>query len=139
MIMKKILFVLAVAIFAAGAVKAQKPEVITSDKDGWHKIGEAKVNFKTEKDKFIVMGADRFKKIQVRVKDAPIHIEDMEIRYDGGGKEDVSIRSNLGANTKSKIIDLRNASAELKSVTFVYRTVPNSKAEKAEIELWGLK
>ena len=137
--MKKILFVLAVAIFAAGAVKAQKPEVITSDKDGWHKIGEAKVNFKTEKDKFIVMGADRFKKIQIRVKDQPIHLEDMEIRYDGGGKEDVVIRTNFEAGSKSRVIDLKNSSAELKSVTFVYRTVPNAKTEKAEIELWGLK
>lgn len=137
--MKKILFVLAVTFFTAGALQAQKPEIITSDHAGWHKIGEAKVNFKTEKDKFVVMGADRFKKIQIRVKDAPIHIKDMEIRYDGGGKEDVTLRSNFKAGAKSRIIDLKNYSSELKSVTFVYHTVPNSKAKKAEIELWGLK
>lgn len=137
--MKKILFVLAVSIFAVGALQAQKPEVITTNKAGWHKIGEAKVNFKTEKDQFIVMGADRFKSLQIRVKDAPIHIEDMEIRYDGGGKEDVQLRSSYKAGSKSRVIDLKNFSSELKSVTFVYRTVPNTTSEKAEIELWGLK
>ncbi|HMH33166.1 MAG TPA: hypothetical protein VK543_09070 [Puia sp.] len=137
--MKKYLFVLLSVFFAANVLHAQKPEVMTSTKPGWHKIGEAKVNFKTEKDEFLVLVADRFKAIRIKVKDAPIHIEDMQIHYEKGAKEDVQIRSNFNAGTESRVIDLKNHDADLKKVVFVYNTVPNSKVEKAEIELWGLK
>ena len=115
------------------------PEVLLNDKPGWHKIGQAKVDFKTEKDKFLIIGADKFKSIRVKAKDAPVHIEDMQIFYNGGAKEDVSIRSNLDPGKETKTIDLKNNSAKLKKVVFVYHTVPNAKVNHAEIELWGLK
>ncbi|MBC7848866.1 MAG: hypothetical protein H7Y31_03980 [Chitinophagaceae bacterium] len=138
--MKKILFVLAISFFAVGVAHAQKPEVVINNKDGWQKIGEAKVDFKTEKDQFIIMGADKFKSIQIRVKDAPIHLEDLKIEYDGGtADQSVALRTNFAAGSKSKIIDLKDHTKGLKKVSFVYRTVQNSADEKAEIELWGLK
>jgi len=118
---------------------AQKPEVITNKKPGWHKIGDANVDFKSDKDKFIILGADRFKALQVKVTDAPVHMESMQIEYEGGQKEDVPLRENYKTGMKSRVINLKNNSAELKNVTFVYHTVPNSKNTKAHIELWGLK
>lgn len=137
--MKKILFVLLATVFAATAVNAQKPEVVTNNKEGWHKIGEAKVNFKTEKDAFLILGADKFKSIQIRVKDAPIRLEDLNIEYDGGIKEDVSLKTNFAAGSKSRVIDLKNNTKGLKKVEFLYKTVPNGSGDRAEIELWGLK
>jgi len=137
--MKKYLLSLAVMLFTATVINAQKPEVVTEKSPGWHKIGEAKVSFKTEKDQFIILGADRFKSIQVKVKDSPVHIDDMVIQYQGGLKETVSIRSDLGAGTESREIGLKNSSAELRKVSFVYKTVPANTTQKATLELWGLK
>ena len=130
---------LCATILSVSALHAQKPEVILKNKAGWHKIGDANVDFKTDKDAFKILGADRFKSLQVRVADAPVHIADMQIYYEGGGKEDVALRSNLKEGAQSKVIDLKNHSAELKKVEFVYHTVPNAKVDKAHIELWGLK
>jgi hypothetical protein len=137
--MKKILFVLAVNLFAVSMLQAQKPEIITSNKPGWHKIGEANVDFKTDKDQFLVMGADKFRSIQLKVKDAPVHIDDMQVYYDGGRKENVSLRSNFKVGSESRVINLKNRRAGLKRVAFVYHTIPNHKADKGRIELWGLK
>ena len=138
--MQKFLFILAAAlIFSSVALQAQKPEVITNKKAGWHKIGEAKVDFKSDKDEFLILGADKFKALRVEVTDAPVHMEDMEVQYEGGTKEDISLRSDFKTGSKSRVIDLKNNNAELKKVSFVYHTVPNSKADKAHIELWGLK
>ncbi len=137
--MKKILFILCATILSVSALNAQKPEVITKNKPGWHKIGDANVDFKTDKDKFVILGADRFKSLQIKVTDAPVHIDDMQIYYEGGAKEDVALRSNLKEGTKSRVIGLKNNSAELNKVEFVYHTVPNAKVDKAHIELWGLK
>lgn len=137
--MKKTLLILFAAVLTAGVLRAQKPEVVTNHSAGWHKIGDASVNFKTDKDQFMIIGADRFKSIKVKVDDAPVHIDDMQVYYEGGGKEDVSLRSDFKAGGESRVIDLKNGSAELKKVVFIYKTVPNSAADKAHIELWGLK
>ena len=85
------------------------------------------------------MGKDRFKSIQVKVVDAPVHIDDMQVYYEGGSKEDVSLSSDFKPGSESRVIDLKNGSAELKKVVFIYKTVPNAAADKAHIELWGLK
>ena len=137
--MKKTLLILLATVFTVGVLHAQKPEVVTNHKAGWHKIGDANVNFKTDKDQFIILGADRFKAIQVKVDDAPVRIEDMQVFYEGGSKEDVSLRSDFKPGGESRVVDLKNGSAELKKVMFVYKTIPNSTADKAHIELWGLK
>jgi hypothetical protein len=137
--MKKTLLILLATVLTVGVLHAQKPEVITSHTAGWHKIGDASVDFKTDKDQFLVLGADRFKSIQLRVNDAPVHIDDMQVFYDGGGKEDVSVRSDFQPGSQSREIELKNGSAKIKKVVFVYKTVPNATADKAHIELWGLK
>lgn len=138
--MKKIILILSIICFVGATIThAQKPEIVTSKKPGWQKIGEATVDFKTDKDQFIILGADRFKSIQLKVKDATIHIEDMQIHYEGGEKEDVALRAGFKAGEESRVIDLKNNSAELKKVVFVYRTLPNAAVTKAEIELWGRK
>ena len=137
--MKKILLAITVFFIGATALQAQKPEVVIKDKEGWQKIGEAKVNFKTEKDAFIIMGADKFKMLQIRVKDANIHLEDVNIEFDGGEKQDVSLKSSYKAGQKSKVINLVNAPRGLKKVEFIYKTVPNTADERAEVELWGMK
>lgn len=137
--MKKTILILLATVFMINVLNAQKPEVITNNKPGWHKIGDANVSFKTDKDEFVVFGKDKFKAIQVKVTDAPVRIEDMQVWYDGGAKEDVPLRSDFNAGGESRIIDLKEHSSGIKKVTFVYRTRPNMRVDKAHIELWGLK
>ena len=121
------------------ALHAQKPEVITKNKPGWNKIGDAKVDFSTDKDKFILIGKDKFKSLKVKVKDAPVHIENMQVAYEGGTTEDIALASELKTGEESRVIELKNKDHEIKNVTFVYRTVTGSGTSKAEVELWGLK
>ncbi|OQP53524.1 hypothetical protein A4R26_05955 [Niastella populi] len=118
---------------------AQKPEVIIKDKAGWNKIGDAKVDFSNDKDKFILLWKDKFKMLQIRVKDAPVHIETMSVEYEGGTKEDISLASELKSGSASREIELKNPDKEINNVTFVYRTVSGSGTSKAEVELWGMK
>jgi len=137
--MKKVLFILLAAVFSASALHAQKPEVVTKKEPGWHKIGDAKVDFKSDKDQFVILGRDRFKSLRFKVTDAPVRIDDVQIFYEGGGKENISVKADLNPGTESEVINLKNGSAELKKVVFVYKTLANSNVDKAEIELWGLK
>ncbi|MEP6466997.1 MAG: hypothetical protein ABJB05_11865 [Parafilimonas sp.] len=137
--MKKTLFILAAAIISITSVKAQKVEVITSNKAGWHKIGETTVDFKTDKDKIIVIGADNFKSIKLKAVDAPVHIESLEVVYENGDPEQIPVRYDFKAGTESRNIDLKGNDRKIKEINMVYRTVPNWKGDKAHIEIWGLK
>ena len=68
--MKKTLFILAAVFVSMASLRAQKVEVVTNDKPGWHKIGETRVDFKTDRDVVKVIGADRFKALQIKAVDA---------------------------------------------------------------------
>jgi hypothetical protein len=137
--MKRIVLLLAATFLSFTLVHAQKPEVVTKNKAGWNKIGDARVDFKTDKDKFIVLGKDRYKALQVKVLDAPVKMESMQVSYEGGGTEDITLNTEYQPGAESKTIELKNGSAEIKNVTFVYHTASNATNSKAKIELWGLK
>jgi hypothetical protein len=137
--MKRMILLLMTTFLTFTALHAQKPEVITKSKPGWHKIGDAKVDFSTDKDKFILLGKDRFKALKIKVNKAPVHIENMQVEFEGGATEDISLASEFKTGGQSRVIDLKNKDKEIKNVSFVYRTVAGSGTKKAEVELWGLK
>src|SRR5947199_2290746 len=105
--MKKTLFLLAAAIISISCLKAQKVEVVTTDKPGWHKIGETTVNFKTDKDKVYIMGNDHFRSILLKAVDAPVHIENLEVVYGDGEPEEIPVRNDFKAGSESRNIDLK--------------------------------
>ena len=64
--MKKIIFfALLMIIGCCTRLCAQKPGVVISDKDGWHKIGQTVVDFSNEREEILVIGADRFGFIKI--------------------------------------------------------------------------
>ena len=141
--MKKIIILLA-AVFAFGTAQAQtkgekKVEVVTSDKTGWHKIGEMTASFKKERDVMIVVGADRFAAIKIKATGADINITDLEVHYENGTKQDIIVRHTIKNGTESRVIDLDGGERKLKKIVFLYKTVANDASEKAELEVWGLK
>jgi hypothetical protein len=138
--MKKIILVF--FVMSAMLVKtafAQEPSIMLSDKPGWHKIGEVKASFKMQNESISVMGADRFKSILLKVTDAPINIEGIQVFYESGDMEEFNVKNELKAGSETKKMDLKGGSQEIKKVTFTYKTLPNQKDEKAHVELYGLK
>lgn len=137
--MKKILLILSVIILSNSLANAQQKEVVKSNKPGWHKIGEITVNFKTEKDAIVVLGADKFKAIKLKVTDAPIRMEDLKVVYENESTEDLQVRSEFAKGGETRVLDLKGGDRNLKKVIFFYKTIPNWKGEKAHVELYGLK
>lgn len=120
----------------AGVVK---PGIVISDKAGWHKIAETSVEFKKDRDEVAVVGADRFASIKFKVTDASINLLDLEVYFENGMKQDISLASVIKQGDESRVIDLNSAERDIKKIVFVYTTVPNQKEEKAHVEIWGLK
>lgn len=132
------IIMIAMAIIYGKAI-AQQPAVMVSDQKGWHKIGETTVNFQKDHDEIVVMGADKFSSIKFMVKDAPIDLMDLEIYYESGDNQSVSVNAPIKAPGESKTIKLNGGERNLKKIVFVYKTLPNRKDTKAHVEIWGLK
>jgi hypothetical protein len=137
--MKKITMIVLLAIMAGNMASAQVPAVITSDKKGWHKIGETTVNFRTERDQILILVANKFAAIKFKVMDAPIHLMDLEVYYNSGDRQNIKINMPIEVAGESRVIDLNGGERNLKKIVFVYKTLPNRKDVKAHVEVWGLK
>ena len=138
--MKKIILVFfAMSALLVNVAFAQEPSVMLSDKPGWHKIGEVKADFKMENQSISVLGKDKFKSILLKVTDAPINIEGIQVFYESGEMEEFEVKNELKAGAETKKLDMKGGEQEIKKVTFTYKTMPNQQDEKAHVELYGLK
>lgn len=135
---KKIM-VFAMLIIANFTGMFAQTEVVMSDKDGWHKLGETTVDFKTETDEISVIGADRFGYIKFKVTDAPIHLSSFDIFFESGEKQSVTIGKEIKSPGESRSVQIEGGERSIKKIIFVYKTLPNHKDKKAHVELWGMK
>jgi hypothetical protein len=131
--------VVLIMVFAACIVYAQKPAVVASNAPGWHRIGQVNASFKMQNESISVLGADKFNAIKLKVTDAPINIERVQVFYESGDMQEVTVSNKLQPGAETRVIDLDGTNREIKKVTFTYRTLPNSNNDKAEVELYGLK
>jgi hypothetical protein len=140
-IMKKLTLLLFLATSTiCSKITAQQPAVMISDKTGWHKIAETKVNFEKEKDEVAVLIADRFSGLAFHITDASIELFDMEVYFEDGTKKTVKIGDHIKtAGGWSRIIDLPGNEKNIKKIAFTYKTLKNSVNEKAHVEIWGKK
>ena len=138
--MKKVIMMtlLAVALIANMA-QAQKPVVVVSDKTGWHRICRTIVNFKTDRDQIVVLGADRFSAIKFKVKKAPINLIDLEVFYESGDVQKINVNTVIKSQGESRVIDLNGGERNLKKIVFIYKTLPNRRDVRGHVEIFGLK
>jgi hypothetical protein len=117
----------------------QKPAVVLSNEPGWHKIGEISASFELETEAIAVLGADRFKSIKLRVTDASINIDRVQVMYEDGQIEDIDVKNELAEGSETRVIDLAYPTSDISKVAFTYSTIPNQEDDNAEIELYGFK
>ena len=136
----KALMLLVLMCFFAGFAKAQKEKAINpAEKGTWQHIGTANVGFKADRDVVVVTGADTFRKLKFKVKDAKIEILDIDVIFENEGHQDIQVRSVIERGGESRVIDLKGNTRRIKKIAFVYKTIPGFDFEKAEVTLWGEK
>ena len=138
--MKRVLMITMAAALSMNSLFGQDDRtVVLSDKTDWHKIGETKVNFDTDRDEVAITGADKFAALKFKVKDVPIHLMSMVAYFDDGGKQDINVNFPIKPKGESRVIEFDGGERDLKKVVFVYKTIANSSDRQAHVEIWGLK
>jgi hypothetical protein len=136
---KVIVLVLFIIVGSYGIGSAQQDKVLKGEKTGWHKIGEATINFLTEQYEILVLKADKFGYIKFKVMNAPIVLLNLEVHFESGNKQNIDVASLRKEPGESWVIKLNMGVRTIKKVVFVYKTLPNHYDEKAQVELWGYK
>jgi hypothetical protein len=136
--MKKIAIALFALIGMSAKMSAQQPAVVISDKDGWHKIAETKVDQKMEKDEVMVMGADKFATLIVKVTEAPVDLETVDIYFEDGSSQKANINKSFKSPGQSDYIKL-GGERSIKKIVFMYKTMANAADKKGHVEVWGMK
>jgi hypothetical protein len=139
--MKKIMMVvtLILATTCYSQLFAQKPAIVATNEPGWTHIGHTTASFKLQNESIAVLGADEFTAIKIKVKDAGLHIERLQIFYESGDMEDIDVRTHFSSGTESSTINLKHPDRDIKKIAFTYKTEPNSGGDKADIDVYGLK
>jgi hypothetical protein len=122
-----------------GSAYAQKPAVVADNDAGWHRIGETNASFKKQNESIVVLGADEFSAIKIKIKDAPIHIERLQVFYESGEMQDIDVKSEMKAGASSGAFQLDHPDRDINKIAFTYHTVANSQGDKAGVEVYGLK
>jgi hypothetical protein len=118
----------------------------SSQNTKWEKIGEKTVDLKSDhgifdwnKDREKSINADeKYSAIRFKAKDANVDLTNVQVEFDNGKKQDLNVNSPVQANSESKILNLENQ-GELDKITFNYKKDATASADKAIIEVWGLK
>lgn len=118
---------------------AQKPAVVESNDPGWHQIGQLTASFKNQNESLSIWGADEFTALKIKVSEAPVHIQRLQVFYESGEMEEIDVREHFKNGTESSVIRLKHPDRDIKKVAFSYQTDPNAKGEKADVILFGLK
>jgi hypothetical protein len=138
--MKKLgVFLVVLLIGFMHSAFAQEPVIVTRDKPGWYKIGEVKADFKMETESIAILGMDKFKSIKLKFTDAPINLKKVIVYYEPGEAQEIPVNGTFQAGAETGVFNLSKPAADLKKVSFTYKSEPNFKGDKAHVELYGLK
>lgn len=103
----------------------------------WEKLGERKVQFKSEKDVIKCSANKSYTKIKIKVGESPIQFDEVVVKYENGNTQDIKLRSEIPAGGESRVIDLAGNKRIIKEITFKYRSKKGHKGGKSTVQVWG--
>lgn len=118
---------------------AQKPGVVVGNEPGWQKIGETVASFKSQNESIAVLGSDEFAAIKIRVEDATLQIERLQVFYESGDMQEIDVKKKIKSGGESKAYRLDHPDRDIQKVAFTYSTEANAEGDKADVVLLGLK
>ena len=91
---------------------------------GWEVLGQREVDFRNDHDQIDVgRNEGQFKQIQLRVKDAPIEVNNMVVTFGNNQTFSPKIRHRFTEGTGAHVIDLPGERRTIKRIAFNYKSI----------------
>lgn len=106
----------------------------------WRLIGTTQANFVADHDGIEVVGPfDNFRKVKLKVTDAPLRLVRMKITYDDGAPDEIPTAIDIPEGGESRVIDLRGVGKRsIRRIDFWYDTRGVLRG-RANVSIFGMK
>jgi hypothetical protein len=118
---------------------SQKPVILTSDKPGWHRIGELTMSEKADTVFVEVIGADAFSAIRLKCEKAKANIYEVDIYFEEGMPQCIALEQVLNDGQQTRVMSLKGGKKPLRRIALVGRSLHKEGEDKAQVQLTGLK
>lgn len=86
----------------------------------WDLVGARDVRDRTDRDTIALEGHRQFQRIKLCVYRQPVHFYDLDVRFQNGGHQDVSIRSRINPGECTRAIDLNGDDRDITTISMLY-------------------
>ena len=109
----------------------------TSDTGSWTFLGDKNVGFGVDHD-VIHFGnwKDDVRQVKLKITDGPLKMYRMNIHFDNGSVQEVTLRNRFAQGSESRVIDLDGGLRHLNKIEFWYETKGFLRG-KSRVAVWG--
>lgn len=109
----------------------------TTDTGSWTFLGDKNVGFGVDHD-VIHFGnwKDDVRQIKLKITEGPLKMYRMNIHFDNGSVQEVTLRNRFAQGSESRVIDLDGGLRHLNKIEFWYETKGFLRG-KARVAVWG--
>jgi len=105
----------------------------------WRILGTMQATHNGDHDAMEIKGPhDSYRKLKIKVRNSPVNIQKMVVRYEDGRPEEINLRSEIKEGGESRVIDLQGGKRKIKAIDFWYDTKGFLNG-KAELTIFGMK
>jgi hypothetical protein len=130
--MKRRILIASVFAFQFAVLGSMAPAIAND----WELMAERSVRLVNERDIIPIGGRKQYARLKLKVKETGIQILSMSIRLATGQVLNPPLRTYIGKNKESRVIDIPGKDRAITSVTLVYQSRPGSR-ERAIVQLYG--
>jgi hypothetical protein len=117
---------------------SQKPVILTSDKPGWHRIGELTMDEEADTAAAEIIGADAFSAVKLKALKGDVIIYEIDIYFEEGKPQCTSLEKKLKEGQQTKTILFKGGDRKVRRIALIGRKI-SSGDEKAEVQLNGFR
>lgn len=103
----------------------------------WTQLGARDVMDRTDRDTIHLNGHHRFERIKLCVYRNPVHFYDLDVRFNNGGHQDVSVRQRINPGQCTRAINLTGDDRDIAYVTMLYEETSWRRGAHATVRLFG--
>lgn len=96
--------------------------------DDWVMIGQRKVSDRVETDTISLQGHRTYEKLKICVYRNPVSFKDLDVYFENGGHQDVSVARRINAGECTRVIDLKGDERDLDRIVLRYEETSRRRA-----------
>jgi len=114
------------------------PTAADRDNDRWTSLGDLHVRDRVDRDTLNVgIRKGTFDAIRLEVTGRAVQFHRLEVHFENGAVQEISLRSVIRAGGSSRVIDLEGGRRAIDKIVFVYDAQTRRRGKGARVEVYG--